>query len=196
MDPSASGGAGYTFVDIDISNCFPSLLFNFVSDVEGDERARDLFPFLYSYSKYKTAWRGLIAEAWGINMKKAKKMLIALNHNGQPHLDDPLLWALARDFRRATDVLLDADAFKYVQDRFGARKNPVGTRVHYALAAIEDNIITALENAVQDIDDLWVNTLMFDGLILRIRLADYEQLMQILTEVGNRWGVVFESTQF
>ena len=171
-EPDASAGEGCVFADIDISNCFPTLLFNFICKSEGDERAKSTYPFLSSYTNYKREWRGLVAETWGISEKQAKKILISLNHNGLPHVDDPLLWALARDFQRAGDVMLGSDEFSYLKDRFMTRPNPMSTKMHYALVSIEDNIITALEEAINELDSTNVNTLMFDGLIVRLADSD------------------------
>ena len=81
------------------------------------------------------------------------------NHVLQSYkLQDPLLWALARDFQRAGDVLLGSGEFSYLQDRFAARKNPMGTKMHYALASLEDYTRpnqVCLNQLIQTIDNLF-----------------------------------------
>ena len=132
-----------------------------------------------------------MADTWDINEKHAKKMLISLNHNGLPNVDDPLLWALARDFQRAGDVLLGSGEFSYLQDRFAARKNPMGTKMHYALASLEDQVISALEDAINEIESANVNTLMFDGVIVRIACEDRQNLNDVLAQIEQEFAVTF-----
>ena len=64
--------------------------------------------------------------------------------------------------------------------------------MHYASASLEDTIITVLEEAVHGLDGATVNTLMFDGLILRIRSDDHQRLHNILAAMVHRFQVTFE----
>ena len=81
----------------------------------GKEIAIDSYPFLHSYVVHTKSWRERVSDLWDIPTKTAKKVIVALNHNGLPRVEEPLLWALARDFKRAADVLLTSTRFS----RFG-----------------------------------------------------------------------------
>ena len=99
VELGSSAGDDFMYADVDIHNCFPVLLWNYACQELGVEVAAMRLRFLRSYVLHKTAWRQMVAETWGVDEKAAKKMLVALLHNGAPHVDDPLLWALTRDFR-------------------------------------------------------------------------------------------------
>ena len=72
----------------------------------------------------------------------------------------------------------------------------MGTNMHYALASLEDNVISALESAFDELDSANVNTLMFDGLIVRIASDDRQRLQDILAQIEHKFTVTFEVTFF
>ena len=51
--------------------------------------------------------------------------------------------------------------------------------MHYALASSEDNDISALADAINEIESANVDTLMFDGVIVRIACEERQNLKDV-----------------
>ena len=186
--PGNSFEGGKIFVDIDIDCCFPTLAVNTLSihyDVEHE------LPVLYSYQQNYKAWRQFMQEYLGISKKAAKTMLTAIFHLGKPSNDIPFLWNLSLEMHRATGWLLQLDNCSHLQSKFQHRRNPQASRLHYALAEIEDQILADVESNLSEIVSLSVNTYMFDGCIVRLNGADCEELMRRLAHLGSHWKVSF-----
>lgn len=181
---------GKIFVDIDIDCCFPTLAVNGLSvhyDVEHE------LPVLYSYQQNYKAWRQFMQEYLGVSKKAAKTMLTAIFHLGKPSNDIPFLWNLSLEMHRATGLLLQLDSCSHLRSMFQHRRNPQASRLHYALAEIEDQILADVESNLSEIESLSVNTYMFDGCIVRLDDADYDELRRRLAHIASHWKVSFTS---
>jgi len=78
------------------------------------------------------------------------------------------LWDLSAQLHEAIDLVLQDDKFLYLSNKFGSRRNPKATRMHFALASIEDAIIQSIERKIQGTIGARINVLMFDGIVLTI----------------------------
>ena len=63
----------------------------------------------------------------------------------------------------------------------------MAARLHYALASIEDAILTDVETEVKKINTVVVNTLLFDGLILYVHTEAEAKVTSVLGAVAERW---------
>ncbi len=79
---------------------------------------------------------------------------------------------------------------------FSDRRNPTATRMHFALASMEDAILQDVEAAILESADAKINVYMFDGAIATVREGDMESLEQSLSQVGNKWHVNFKIERF
>ena len=93
--------------------------------------------------------------------------------------------------RLAAETLLGMPRFSYLEGRLVDHRNPLATRVHYALSSVEDAILTHLENGCSSIESLSFNTYMFDGAILYMKEPDMGRLNRAIRHVSDRWGVRF-----
>ena len=73
-------------LDIDINNCFPTLLLNVLED----ELDVMQYPMLCAYVRNYKAWRSFVADYAGIDMKEAKQDAggIDLPHHNNQHQTD------------------------------------------------------------------------------------------------------------
>lgn len=191
-EPHALGAAGSKCVDVDIDNCFVTLLFNilgYTCDVA------TLFPTLTALKEHHRAARSFLAEYLGITVKNAKRELIRIIHLGKPKHDLPFLWNLAAEMNRAVATLLEMPQFAYLDDKFNNRRNPLATKMHYALAAIEDDILSELQAFVARESGMNIMVLMFDGATTRVEDASLvERLRQRLRFIEDKWHVSFSLT--
>ena len=73
----------------------------------------------------------------------------------------------------------------------------MATRLHYALSSIEDSILMSLQNALAvRLPTARINTLMFDGVVLKIHIDEVGALKAILADVGQPFGVTFKVVKF
>ena len=192
----ASGGGGYVFVDVDINNCFPTLLLNKLRAECGDAVSLD-FPVFCAFCENYKAWRSAIAEYLGTDVKDVKKMLVSIFHLGLPRHQLPFLWKLACEMREAVRALLGLQQFSYLEGAFADRPHPLASRLHYALAALEDNVLTDFEAAVlRDGGRAKIVTYMFDGAVLSAHSDDAPRVSAALAIVETARGVKFSLEQF
>ena len=189
----ASACANQVFVDVDINNCFLTL---FVKALQ--EKGADMqdFQVMCCFSTHYRAWREFLAEFLGISIKAAKKQLIRLVHLGLPLQDIPFLWELAYQIDKAVDFLLDLDMFQHLKARFTDRPNPRATRLHYALAALEETVMSDLVETVSHIPNCHINAFMCDGAIVRIDEGSMPSLRTELESIGARQGVTLSFSSF
>ena len=80
---------------------------------------------------------------------------------------------------------------------FAGRPNPTSSRLHFALASVEDAILQDMEDAVATkLSSASFATHMFDGGILKMPPDDISALEQLLKTVGGKWKVEFKVEQF
>ena len=101
------------------------------------------------------------------------------------------MWHLSKDVYRAVDTVLALPKFAYLGNRFGDRRNPLAARLHYALASVEDAILSSMEDQIKKIPTATVNTLMFDGMVLFVQEEEEGRVTDALAAVGKRWKVSF-----
>eukprot|EP00959_Pyramimonas_sp_CCMP1952_P326295 6830114-Pyramimonas_sp.AAC.1 len=96
-------------------------------------------------------------------------MLIRLVHLGRPSNDIPFLWNLSVQLHAAVDIVLEMPRFEYLRRRFADRPNPRASRLHFALAAVEEEIMSDFVGGLEEhVPVCYVNALMLDGAILRL----------------------------
>ena len=93
--------------------------------------------------------------------------------------------------QKGVEILLALPRFAHLHGLFGSRKNPTATRLHYALAEIENNILEQLEAELGQIPSVDINTLMFDGVIMLADLQDKADIEGKLKTIGDQWQVSF-----
>ena len=165
----------FVFFDIDVENCFPSLLYAKLKQ-RGHHMEED-FPVFTAFKHNPKAWRSFLSEYFDIEEKRSKKMLIRFLHLAEPSSEMPLLWELSADIKRAVEHLLSMTEYEYLKGLFEDRRIPFATRLHYALSSIEDSIITRIEEAMATrLPSARINTYMFD--------------------VGALYGVAFKVVQY
>ena len=190
----ASAGADMLFVDVDINNCFVTLFVNALRNHGAD---MDHFRVLVSFCENYRAWREFLGEYLGISAKTSKKMLIRLVHLGRPADAIPFLWELAHQIQEAVDFLFELDRFQHLTARFMDRPNPRATRLHYALADLEEAVMTDLVETVQELPGCHFNTFMCDGAIIRVEEeGGVPGLRRELESIGARHGVTFSISTF
>ena len=84
-------------------------------------------------------------------------------HLGRPAQDIPFLWELSDQIQKAVDFLLALDRFQHLTTRFSDRPNPRAIRLHYALADLEETVMTDMVETVQEILRCSINSFMCDG---------------------------------
>ena len=124
-------------------------------------------------------------------------MLIRLVHLGRPADAIPFLWELAHQIQEAVDFLFELDRFQHLTARFMDRPNPRATRLHYALADLEEAVMTDLVETVQELPGCHFNTFMCDGAIIRVEEeGGVPGLRRELESIGARHGVTFSISTF
>ena len=111
----------------------------------------------------------------------------------------PLLWSLAVELRSAARVILENARFQHLNTKFPDRRFPLATRLHYALSAIEDELIMNVHEVLDHEfgKDVQVLVYMFDGMIVRSGSLDNEgKLRDVLTKVGEKANVSFTCEKF
>ena len=77
-------------------------------------------------------------------------------------------------------MLLGSSKYEYRYQR-----SPLATRAHYALASVEDTVLSALEfSLTQRIVSLEVMTYLFDGIVIRLKAAEAHAVQEAIDEVG------------
>ena len=110
----------------------------------------------------------------GVDAAVAKKEIIRLFFLGLPTQDIPPLWALAKEIALATEIILASAEYTYLSQMFAERRCPKASRLSYALASLEDTIITSLEEEISNsLPTSRVVYLICDGLVLRMRPREY-----------------------
>ena len=122
---------GDSAVDVDIANSTPSILLNLLRELA----PLDNYPMLQKYCNHYGSWRAFLADYQEIQQRGAKKSIIKLFYGGKPDVELPFLWALGTEVSRATDEILAAVKFRYLQDHFRGRRDPRASRLSYAAAA-------------------------------------------------------------
>ena len=179
--------------DVDMVNAFMQLLWNKLKEVVGDSVDIEYQNFT-AYVSNPGGVRKFLATYFGIPEKAAKKALIAILHHGRPKAELPYLWALAVELRMAAERLLELPEHCHLLEMFDARRCPGATRLHYALASLEDHLLQRLEAGIaQEFEaEATANVLMFDGLCVRIEGAGHgARLRRVLDAVGQAAGVRF-----
>ena len=185
---SSYGGGAKVFVKIDINNCFATLFYN-----ELDSHIDlDLYGTFVCYKSHYKLWRQFLSEYLNVNTHEAKKILTAIVHLGLPKHDVPFLWNLGIDMQRGIEFLLGLPKFAYLNGLFEERRNPAASRFHYAMAAIEDHIVTETIKALEEIESVAVNTLIFDGAIFIADEVDLDRFRQVVHVMGDRFRVAFD----
>lgn len=130
--------------------------------------------------------RAFLAEYTGTSVKESKKELIKVVHMGRPKYEIPFLWDLSVEIRQAAEDLLGLPKFEYLQGLFEDRRRPLASKLHYALASIEDAILSDMELELGAIPSLSYNTYMFDEAIVLVGRDELEELTTRLRHVGDR----------
>ena len=125
-------------------------------------------------------------------------MLVRLIHLDKPHADLPLLWALSSEVHIATstEMILASPKFAYLNALFGNRRNPVTSRLHFALASVEDTILTHVHTEIARQTSGTMTAFMFDGGIVAIPSEEKPLLQRVLQHVGTQHEVVFKMENF
>ena len=122
-------------IDFDIVNCHAVLLLRLL-----DQEASNLgkFTLLRNFCKYPRQWRSFLSEYLEAPINDAKRELVKLLYMGQPRVSLPCLLALQREVAQAAEVVLAMPRFAYLGAHFSDRRNPMASRLSYALSAEED----------------------------------------------------------
>jgi hypothetical protein len=191
---SQLGGA--VFLDVDIANCFPCLLWNTLSMAKGSD-AQDEFPVLCALAHHHRAWRSFLAAYLGCNEDEAKKVITTIFHLGRPRDDLPLLWALAVEQQKAIRCLLSLPENAHLNNKFTDRPHPLATRLHYALSAVEDRVMADVEQAFLEAGLAQpIVVRMFDGCITRVPTMRVATVHEALEKVSEQWSVAFKVDRF
>lgn len=193
----ASGCASDVFVDVDINGSMPHIFWNLLCEIMGVEEATDELAIIPTYLEKRQQWSELLQKYFGVDGHEAKKMILKLFFLAAPQCDLPFLWLLAVSIQKAAGILLSADHFRYLEGLFKDRRNPVASRLHYALAATEDAILSALEQAVAEaFPASRFTTYMFDGAVVKLNAVDAGLLGDVLQKVGEQFNVSFKASAF
>ena len=100
--------------------------------------------------------------------------------------------------RQAARIVLNKPKFDYLRDLFEDRRNPVATRLHYALSCIEDDMINALSAKLSSHfgASCRVMVLMFDGLIIETKGVTGEEIEIALKDFGESRKMTFSLRAF
>ena len=152
-----------------------------------------------AYVRNPLGFRSLLASYLDITVKEAQKQFISTLHCGEPKSELPLLWSLAFELRTAARVTLEKPRFHHLSSKFSDRRFPLATRLHYALSAIEDELIMNAHQALtrEFGEGVQVLVYMFDGMIVRFgSLGNDDKLRDVLTKAGEKANVSFTCEEF
>ena len=94
-------------------------------------------------------------------------------------------------------MLLDTQKNRHLLERFGERRSPSATRFHYALSAIEDNVITELEAELTRVGlGGCVMTYMFVGCVVRVKAEHLDTVIDAVEKVELKNSVAFTVKDF
>ena len=80
---------------------------------------------------------------------------------------------------------------------FGDRRSPKATRIHFALASIEDAILEDVETSLRaEVNEARFITYMFDGCVAWVNRADIPLIRDVLSRIGDVWHVEFTVSKF
>jgi len=188
----ASGADGdFSYIDIDIDNCFPQLLYNRIAEARGGELDID-YPVYYAFVRHYKQWRAILSEYLGQPISNAKKMLIAIFFLARPQVELGFLWRLAVEMQQLVEELLKMPENAHLLGTFGHRRNPDATRLFYAMASLEDSILSDIRDTLQQANCGEIITYMFDGAIVKVPAGKMNDAVAAVTEVGDRWRVSFK----
>ena len=179
--------------DVDIANSTPSIMLNLLRELS----SLGNYPLLRKYCNHYRSWRAFTAEYSGIPEKDAKISIIKLFYGGLPDVELPFLWALGAEISRATGVILGAEKFRYLQGHLRGRRNPMASRLSYALAAGEDKILMALRESVgRNMEGANISAFMFDGAVISTAAHRRDEIEALLNKVGAANHVTIEIKPF
>ena len=192
-DVAASGGKDCVNIRGDIVNAMQSILLNLLRQAVGDCAEID-YELMWKLKSNPAVMNAFIPDFMGVSAKDAKKSLLAVLHYGHPRCDLPLLWALAVEMRKASEVILNLPEYAYLAKMFSGRRHPKASRLHYALAKTENEIIQDAIGCIAAAtnDRSTVSALIFDEFIVRVDASDVDAVLQVFKEVGEHWGVKIE----
>ena len=97
--------------------------------------------------------------------------------------------------RKVEEIILNLDEYAYLATMFGDRSHPNASRLHYAIAKIESQIMSDIVDglAVATGGRAVVNVMIFDGLIVRVAAEDVDAAKTVFTDVGEKWDVVVKT---
>ena len=82
--------------------------------------------------------------------------------------------------------------FAYLDNHFAERRSPSATRIHYALASTEDNIVQGAVARVEAVaESAAVMTYLFDGFVARVKASEIPPIRDALLTEGTLRGVTF-----
>lgn len=125
------------------------------------------FPLVTRFTKYTKIFRELLIELYEVDKDLAKVMINCLLFAAAPRDENPLLWALALEFARCTDLLLGQPCNDNLNTMFSSRRNPRASRLSYLLGSMEDaGVEEVCDHLRAAVPGLLTTTLMFDGVIV------------------------------
>ena len=96
--------------------------------------------------------------------------------------------------KQAAAFILDQSDFEILRDSFADRWNPIATRLHFALASREDQIIHSIVAKLSvDVPTCNVSAFMFDGVILMIKRGTLESVKSSLAGVEDTFKISLQS---
>ena len=195
-EDGSSQGDGFVFLVADLNNSLPAIMYNELMEyIQAD--VDDDFDVLKLFIENYQVWRVFLSEYCHVSVKEAKLMLITLFFSAVPKVDLPFLWALALDIKRAGNIILANPKFAYLDPLFGDRRSPSATRLHYALAAAEDSIVTEAESCVKAAaTSAEIVALLFDGFVVRVLPEHVDSVKAAIKSVGDKSNVIFKVRQY
>ena len=101
-------------------------------------------------------------------------------HLGRPTHEIPFMWNLWAQCKMAAKTVIDGLEFAHLQSMFMERRNPLATRLHFALAKREDAILQKLCTALQaQMEGSTCVAFMFDGMVAKIPDGKLDQLKEV-----------------
>ena len=79
--------------------------------------------------------------------------------------------------------------FAYLGAHFSDRRNPMASRLSYALSAEEDAVLDQLIEAVEGTPDATVSALMFDGVIVEAVGHERQIIVEGMLAAGEALGI-------
>ena len=184
VDVFDSQGSDEICIEIDQNCSLPNTLKNEVIEYVGEDDAQDVH-MIKLFPEHYRQWRRFLMECCDISEDEAKQALLPIYFLGKPKYDFPFLWQLALHVHGALRMLLGSPKYEYLLPLFADRRSPLATRAHYALASVEDTVLSALEfSLTQRIVSLEVMTYLFDGIVIRLKAAEAHAVREAIDEVG------------